>query len=151
MLIFRKDKNIKGYSMVEILLVIVIMAIIATIASSMFGKHVQRIKLKEVASAIMSDMKLAKQRSAAESVNYEITFDLTNHGYTISGGSYNLTKKLSDFGENIKIVESKFTNNKVTFQPRGTLSGAAGSIILENSLGSKVKIIVSLMGKVRCE
>ena len=150
----REDNGIKGFSLVEILTVIVIMSILLAIAPSMFTAFRQRTNLREATGALAEDMKLAKQRAVAENVNYTITFNVNNKSYEIqsppncSGASctYDVTKNLGNFGSGIVIDSQNFAGNTVTFQSRGTCS--AGTVTLRNSLNSTKAITTNLMGRV---
>jgi prepilin-type N-terminal cleavage/methylation domain-containing protein len=162
MLIFgtdREDNGIKGFSLVEILTVVVIMSILLTIVPSMFTAFRQRTNLREAAGALTEDMKLAKQRAVAENVNYTITFNVNNNSYEIqsppncSGAActYDVTKNLGTFGSGIVINSQNFVGNIMTAQPRGTLSGIAGTnatVTLKNSLNSTLNINVYPMGRI---
>ena len=153
----REDNGIKGFSLVEILTVLAIIAILLTIVPSMFSAFRQRTNLREAAGALTEDMKLAKQRAVAENVNYTITFNVNNNSYEIqsppncSGAActYDVTKNLGSFGSGIVIDSQNFASNTVTFQSRGTCS--AGTITLRNNLlntNSTKAITTNLMGRV---
>jgi prepilin-type N-terminal cleavage/methylation domain-containing protein len=145
----RKDRGIKGFTLVEMVIVIAIIAVLLTIAPSMFTAFQQRTNLREAAGALAEDMKLAKQRAVAENVNYTITFDVSNNSYIIQGGTYNVQKKLSDFGKGISILSQSYSGGNsgtITFQTRGTCS--AGTITLRNTLNSQIAITTNLMGRI---
>ena len=142
----REDNGIKGFSLVEILTVLVIIAILLTIANSMFSAFRQRTNLREAAGALAGDMKLAKQRAVAENVEYTITFDVNNNSYRIQGGTYDVTKKLISFGTGIKILSQNY-GGTMNFQTRGTCD--AGMVTLQNSLNSKkIAITSNITGRV---
>ena len=145
----REDNGSKGFTLVEILTVIVIIFTLLMIANSMFTAFRQRTNLREAAGALAGDMKLAKQRAVAENVEYTITFDVNNNSYRIQGGTYDVTKKLGDFGNGIRILSQNYSGGNsgtITFKTRGTCS--AGTIKLQNSINSELDIITTLMGKV---
>ena len=150
----REDNGIKGFSLIEMLTVLAIIAILLMIAPSMFSAFRQRTNLREAAGALAEDMKLAKQRAVAENVNYSITFNINNNNYTMNqydsnGNMINppiKTVNLSNFGNGITINSQNFAGNTVTFQPRGTCS--AGTITLQNSLNSTIAITTNLMGRI---
>ena len=155
----REDNGIKGFSLVEILTVLAIIAILLTIVPSMFSAFRQRTNLREAAGALAEDIKLAKQRAVAENVNYSITFDINNNQYIMNpydsnGNMINppiKTVNLSNFGNGIKINSQNFVGNIMTAQPRGTLSGIAGinaTVTLKNSLNSTLDINVYPMGRI---
>jgi hypothetical protein len=92
----------------------------------------------------MSYIKLAKQKSATQGTNITIIINQDNNSYSFLGA----TKNLSAFGNGIIIKDNNFSANTIHFQSRGTCS-PGGSIMLGNSLGSNIKIIVSPVGRVR--
>jgi prepilin-type N-terminal cleavage/methylation domain-containing protein len=140
----RKVNSNKGFSIIEMLVVIILITLLATISGSMFSNHVKNRNLKEAAACLMSDIKLAKQKSAAERTNISITINPDQNGYIFSGA----IKNFSNFGNGIVIKDNNFSSNTINFQSRGTCS-PGGSIQLGNSLGSNIKIIVSPIGRVR--
>ena len=80
----REDHGIKGFSLIEVFIVIVVAAILMTIANSMFTASGKNTNLREAAGALVEDIKLAKGRAVSESVKYTITFDVDNNTYTIN-------------------------------------------------------------------
>lgn len=158
-LLSRQQKNNGGYTLIEVTIVIAISAILMLIANSMFTSFVKNSNIKEAAAALMSDMKLAKQRSAAESVPYFITINRNNNNYTIkdccdntcnnSGCAYNVTNNLSKYGSNVTFTDDASSYNTIRFYSRGT--GTNGHITLQNSLGSTIKITTHISGRIRSE
>jgi len=144
-----KIKSAKGFSLIELLVVIAIMAILLSIAVPNFNAWRQNSNLKEAVGALMADFNLARQRAIAENVNYTVTLNTSANTYTVQGGTYNVTKNLGDFGSGTFIYSQNFTSDKVTFQPRGTLSGDGGTISLRNIRDSRIDITVNTMGRVR--
>ncbi|MGA2780379.1 MAG: GspH/FimT family pseudopilin [Smithella sp.] len=145
-----KDLGIKGFTLVELIVVIAIIAVLLTISPSMFTAFRQRTNLREAAGALAEGMKLAKQRAVAENVNYTVTFDINNNSYEIKGGTYDVTKKLSDFGSGISILSQNYSGGNsgaVTFQTRGTCN-LAGTVTLKNILNSQIAITTNTMGRV---
>lgn len=124
--------------------VMAIMVILATIAGSMFTNHVQNRNLQEAAAAVMSDIKLAKQKSTAEKTSMTIAIHQENNSYNLMGAE----KNFSRYGSGILIMKNNFPKNMINFQARGTCS-PGGSLWLINSIGSSIKITVSPMGRIR--
>lgn len=153
----RVINNKRGFSLLEVIIVMIIIAVVAMMAVSIFTKNAKNRNLKEAAAAYMSDIKLAKQRSTAESVRYRITINAEGNSYTVQdcsdadcndlGDIYNATVNFVTFGSGVVIKNKTYTTN--TFQPRGTCS--AGTLELENSVGSTIRIKTTPMGRVRSE
>ena len=153
----REGRGIEGFSLVELIVVIAIIAIVLKISSSMFNSYKQSANLREAAGALAEDMKLAKQRAMAENVNYTITFDLNNNRYEITSPpgccstctthcTYDVTKKLISFGTGIKILSQNY-GGTMNFYTRGTCD--AGTVTLQNSLNSKkIAITTNITGRV---
>lgn len=154
-----RESNARGFSLVEMTIVMVIISIIGMIGYSVFTKHGNNRNLKNAASAYMSDIKLAKQKSMAEGVRYRITIHESGNAYTVQdccdgdcsslGCTYSALKSFDVFGSGVKIINSTYGGNTNTFQTRGTSS--AGSLVLENSVGSKITIKTTTMGRIRSE
>ena len=152
-----EDRGLKGFTMLEMIIVIGIVAILLKISSSMFTSYKHNTNLREAAGALAEDMKLAKQRAMAENVNYTITFDLNNNRYEITSPpgccstctthcTYDVTKKLISFGTGIKILSQNY-GGTMNFQTRGTCD--AGMVTLQNSLNSKkIAITTNITGRV---
>ncbi|MFZ3156393.1 MAG: GspH/FimT family pseudopilin [Smithella sp.] len=144
-----KIKSTKGFSLIEILIVIAIMAILLSIAAPNFNAWRQNRNLNEAVGALMGDLNFARQSAITQNVNYKVTFNNTANTYTVQGGTYNATKNLSNFGSGTFIYSQNFNSSTVTFQPRGTLSGIGGTVSLKNSRNSCINIVVNTMGRVR--
>ena len=71
------------------IVVVAIIAVLLTIAPSMFTAFRQKTNLREAAGALAEDMKLAKQRAVAENVNYTIIFNISNNNYRMNKGGSN--------------------------------------------------------------
>jgi len=144
-----KDHGIKGFTLIEVLIVIGILIILSSISISMFTAFQKNSNLREAAGALAEDIKLARQRAMAENVNYTITFNQTNNSYTIQSGAgtYNVTKKLQElFGRGIIIYNQNFASSTMNLQKRGTCD--TGTIKLKNSINSELDITTNIMGKV---
>ena len=153
----RKDRGVKGFTLVEMLIVVAIIAVLLTIFPSMFTSFRQRTNLREAAGALTEDMKLAKQRALAENVKYSITFNISSNNYTMNKYDSNgiminppiKTVTLSGFGSGISILNQSYNagnSGTVTFQTRGTCS--AGTVTLKNILNSQIAITSNLMGRI---
>ncbi len=150
-----KLKSEKGFSLIELSIVIAIMGIVAVIGSSTFSKSRENRELREAVGAMEADLNAAKMRAIAGHVNYTVTVNATQNTYRIQGGTYDVTKKISDFGKTIKIYSSSFPSTGIVFQGRGILlvAGTPPStgyyeILLRNKLNSCIHIRVSTMGRV---
>lgn len=159
----------KGFTLVEMMIVIAIIAIVIAIASPSFYKYRQNTNLKEATRELTADIAYWRQTTVAENRRYRIVFNQTANNYTIqrenpaNSGTYvnlstidttvNDTKSPSSISSSILIMGSpnppSFTggNAYITFQPRGTMS--AGSVWLQHSSRlSTSTITTNLMGRI---
>ncbi len=152
----------KGFSLIELIIVLAKLGIVAAIAAPNFAKYRDNANLKEAARDISSDIQLYKQRAVAENVRYRITFDSGANNYdvakeaTLGTGSFPVpgipvvTDKQIGSGNAIETsTPANFGGNPyITFLPRGTIEEATGSLTLRHKTRlSTATINVSIMGR----
>jgi prepilin-type N-terminal cleavage/methylation domain-containing protein len=150
MLVFghgRRSINIEGFTLIEVLVVIVILLTVLTIGISNFTKYIHNSNLKTAGRDLAGDIYNCKQGAAAQSVVYKIKFNKDNNNYTIfKDGSATAIKNFGSVADYIRMDSASFGYDQIVFQPRGTTTG--GNVILVNDMGSKIMVVTSLMGKV---
>jgi type II secretion system protein H len=148
-----KVKSAKGFSLIELLIVIAIIAVVASIASYTWQHYVNNANLRTAARELTTDMARTKQRSVAEGLHYRMTITTGTPGnYTIekrdaadTTSTVVATKIPTDFGVGLYISSTTYQNNNITFQPRGTVS--LGNVVLQNSIGSNATIMSNITGR----
>jgi prepilin-type N-terminal cleavage/methylation domain-containing protein len=150
-----KVRSSKGFSLIELIIVIAILGIVSAIAAPNFNKYRQNTNLKEAARDLSSDISLYRQRAVAENIRYQIVFNQAANSYTIHSlnpAVPDVTKRPSASG-NVIISNSpapSFTGGVpiITIQPRGTMSG--GTVTLQHTgRGSTATItLVQFTGRV---
>ena len=78
-----KIKSSKGFTIIEMMIVIAIIGVILTVAAPNFNAYRQNTNLKEAARDISSDISLYRQRAVTENRGYKITFSAAANTYTI--------------------------------------------------------------------
>jgi prepilin-type N-terminal cleavage/methylation domain-containing protein len=161
----------KGFSLAELLLVIVIITGMTMMGTSVWNRYITNTNFREAARGIEADMKFMKQNALARAyttdaipnVTYSIFFDRTNRLYTLQAidsatlnAVFTKTRQLSSFGRGSIAFFSlpgggdTFT---LTFLQRGILSGPppTGSVIITNSRNDRASITYSQSGKIYAE
>jgi prepilin-type N-terminal cleavage/methylation domain-containing protein len=151
-------KKQKGFSLVELLIVIALISIFAMIGVNSWQRYVTNANLRSATRDVASDILLCKEKAVSESKQYQITFNSGANTYTI--GQWNSgtsvfdiiqTKTPLTFGPGNSILDTTFAGNTVTFLPRGTISGGLGSVRLTNTRNSTATVTINITGKTRVE
>lgn len=141
----------KGFTLVELLIVLALMAIMTSFAIPAWQHYSENTNLKTATRAITADIIQTRQRAIAENVNtYQMTFNTGSNTYSLSRsdtGETLWTKKLTDFGKKNILYYGYFMGggSALSFQRRGTMS--QGWIIVRNSFWSYSVISVQLIGR----
>jgi type II secretion system protein H len=142
----------KGFSLVELMIVIAIIGILSTVAIFGWQGYQNNVNLKTAAAEVMADIASSKQRAVSEGINYCIQFTDGSPNYTINATSciaptQTQTRNLTSFGAGLTISNTNFNLDRVSFLPRGTLSSNTGDINLANSKGSTATITINITGR----
>ena len=146
----------KGFTLVELMIVIAVMGIMAAIAMPNYRTYMAQRRLNGAARQVMFDLMAA--RSKAVSLNQKVKVDFgTNHGYQIWNDADGNGTVAIDEGDNIKkdihpdYYDVTFSTAAPVFLPRGTvLPGSNCKITLTNSSGSTY-VKVASTGRVKID
>lgn len=141
-----------GFTMVELIIIIVIVGILAAIAVPNFISYLPNYRLKGAISTLRGDLYNAKILAIKRGVQYKVAF--TTGGYQIqrgtnSSGTFSLaqTELTRNFNDDYPgvTVDTSATTDPV-FSPRGTASPV--TITLQNGQKTK-KITISISGRIK--
>ncbi|MDD5724076.1 MAG: GspH/FimT family pseudopilin [Syntrophales bacterium] len=141
----------RGFTLVEIMIVIAVMAILAAIAAPNFQTYMTQRRLNGAARQVMTDMMEARMRAATQNNQFRIFF-LDNHRYQVLDDDNN--NNLVTVGETsvTRDIQNEYPDVSLNatadpiFYPRGTAFGA--TVTITNSGGSK-DVRVASTGRVR--
>jgi len=146
----------KGFSLVEMIIVIAIIAIVSTIAVPSFNKYRHNANLKEAVRLIVADFQLAKQRAISQNTNFSVTLNPAANTYTIQGGTLNITKSISAISSAVRISNGAnpfahpaptLAANMVTYNARGISN--LGTFHMQNDInGSWARISTTITGRI---
>jgi prepilin-type N-terminal cleavage/methylation domain-containing protein len=144
-----------GYTIIELLITMVLIAIVALIAVPSFQRIAVNNNLKTAARDMASDFALYKERAIAENCMYRIvlnvgggTYDIQQCGATGSVcGGYNSiqVKNLIQYANDISFGAGGTTVTSYFFQTRGTVTN--GTIVLRNGRNSAGTITINITGR----
>ena len=140
----------KGFTLIELIIVIAVMGVIAAIGSFAWNKYTTNANLRAAARDVASDFFVTRGKAVSESVSYRITFDVPGNSYTITNVSTGAaqTKTPASLAADIAFQSANF-GAAVDFQSRGTVD--AGNVVLRNNRGSTAKITVNITGRTYVE
>ncbi len=147
-------RNHKGFSLVEVIVVLAIIGVMLTVAGINWQKYQANTALRSAARDIVSDIQDCKAKATSESRRYLVAFATGPNGYYWIWGfatsSYTFVfkqKYFSQYGNGIKVssISGNVFSNAVQIEARGITSIC--TINLTNSLGSTATIRTNITGK----
>lgn len=160
-----KIENTKGFTLIEVLIVLAILGIVGAIASYNFQHYRNNADLRTMARELQSDITKTKQDAVSRGVCYLMIININpGNSYTIRQGNTpscaalvpisNTTSSLLSTktptslglgGAGIIIKQINSGSSTIRFETRGIIS--AEEVVLENRIGSQATINSSVTGK----
>ena len=150
-----KSGNNEGVTLIELVVVLVIIAITASLTVPNIGAWLPIYRLRSATRDIVSTMRTAQMKAVSINSRYRVNFDVLGNGYFVQ---YQTTSGLwvndgttQNLPPGITLKEADFGGaSQAVFNSNSTSS--AGSVTLQNTKGSTKKIsLTSATGRVNID
>lgn len=142
--------NQKGVTLIELVIIIVIISIGATLMVPGIGSWLPHYHLRKASREIASTMRLGQMKAISNNLTYWVAFDPANHSYILqydSGGLIINEGDAQKLRDGIRL-DTTFTGNVVRLRP--DLTADVGRIRLTNAKGHQKTIHIN-GGRIRIE
>ena len=128
-------KNQNGFTLIEVIVIVVIVGVLAYFAVANFGDSHSRLQNESVLKKIISDVRYARELALTEGEETRVYFDQTNNRYylkwdngnyiqnPVGGGDFIVQLGEGEFSQ-VNITSSAFSAGWLDFDTRGTPSNA---------------------------
>ncbi len=152
-------KRTAGFTMLEMMIIVVIIGIAAAMAVPSFYNTIPRLKARTEARNILNFIRLARSKAVSGGAQYGVYVDTDNRRYILFKDTLNPAQMIYNDGDSVVVgpeildsdvvlTNSTFANNCVIFLPTGGAS-QSGSFTLDNTDGgsSYTVSVLSSTGK----
>jgi general secretion pathway protein H len=131
-------KNQKGVTLLELIVVMVIIAIGATLMAPGISSWMPHYRLRNATRDIASTMRIAQMKAISNNLTYQVSFDPGNRSYILqyqdTGGGLVNDGDLQVLNNGVQF-DTTFAGNIAIFRSDSTITG--GNVNLVNTKGQK--------------
>lgn len=152
----------KGHTLIELMVVLSLIGILAGLAFANPNSNASHYNLRYAAQQLASDLRLIRQKAISEGGSNKVQFIYDSRQYHLPGmgerslpahirfGTPSGVPHLPDAGS-MPPDGVSFNQNRITFQPNGTIQGVGGAVYLTNDSNRRetAAITVNVTGRVK--
>ena len=140
-----------GFTLAELLVIIGIIAVIATVSLPVYRSISMNINLTSAGRDMATDLRFAQQQAVTTQAGYRVAFYIGSNSYAIINVETGATAKSRTLKAPITIVSvTGLTGDAVTFNATGAVD-SAGIITLANPNGRRIAIDIKPSGYVKVQ
>ena len=160
----RRIKNIGGFTMLEMMIVIVIIGVFASMAAPSFMNWIPKMKLKADAREKVNYLRQARNLAISENCQFGVFFDVANNQIVYfkdtaspelamyNEGADSLLKAPIPCVSTAYMDNCSFTNSTVVFYSNGSASTSGTIELLNNSSSDSYTInVLASTGRIRLQ
>lgn len=148
----------RGFSLTELMIVLVVMGIMLTVAVPNFARMGRRDKVESVAYDFHRALALARQKALAKRTQYKMTLDPTGHSFVVqrrdSGSWVNDPADPKTWDAEVALAAEcggSSSNLDILLEPQGTVAAADSPVRLTftNAHGDTARVSLVRTGRIR--
>jgi prepilin-type N-terminal cleavage/methylation domain-containing protein len=134
-----------GVTLVELVMVVAIIGILATIVAPKMGDMLAGRSLRAERSKVRAVIREAQEKAIAENKTYRVEFDTAAEQVAVkydSGGGSFVASETVTLSNRVGIVSTTLASNRVDFNRFGAPSPVGGDVIFVNPIGEQVTLTI---------
>ncbi|MBL0712332.1 MAG: GspH/FimT family pseudopilin [Desulfosarcina sp.] len=148
----------KGFTLIEMIVVLAIAAILAMIAVPNYMTYKERSKLRGATSNLVANFELARSRAIKENGNVAVVFNADGRGYMVfedfnsnwTQDADELLLRSAELPSGVSVnMPTTFASDRMHFNSRGIPDGSFGTATLRNSINEEQSVVINIAGRIR--
>lgn len=153
----KTKSNNKGFTILEMMIIVVIIGITSTLAIPRFGTIIEKLKLKTSARDMVSSLRFTRSNAVSQRSQFGVYFNLYEGEYILFKDLANLGSFTYDAGsdsdmatktlpKSVSFGSSSFPNFAVIFKPDGSASSSGWVELYYEEEGDYGSFVVDVLG-----